>query len=231
MKTIFLILSVVALGTAARASAGTIAGTVRAEGKPQAEQQASDGKYDDRRFKFVERVNYAELRDFVVYLDGPIGDKPAAPEKHVTVNTRRIAQKGAVFQPHVLPVVVGTVIEWPNNDEIFHNVFSMSEAMPFDLGLYKNPEVKRLPFDKAGRIDVFCSIHANMHCIVLVLQNPYFAMSDDRGRYAVTNIPPGTYTLKAWHERLPAQSREITVPAVGDVKADFVLGITNLPKY
>jgi hypothetical protein len=70
-----------------------------------------------------------------------------------------------------------------------------------------------------------------MHCIILVLQNPYFVMSDDRGRYGITNIPAGTYTLKAWHERLPAQSREITVPAVGDVKADFVLGITNLPKY
>ena len=231
MKTILLFTFIVACGSWSHAIAGDIHGTVRAEGKSQPDSAASDGKYDDRRFKFVERVIYAELRDFVVYLDGPVGEKPAPPEKPVTINTRRIAQKGAVFTPHVLPVVVGTVIEWPNNDDIYHNVFSMSEVMPFDLGLYKNPEVKKFAFEKAGRIDVFCSIHANMHCIVLVLQNPYYSLADDRGRYAITNIPPGTYTLKAWHERLPAQTKQITVPQSGDVKADFILGITNLPKY
>jgi len=233
MKTLHLIAVAAVLVTAERAVAGgAITGTVRAEGKTQAESSASDGKYEDRKYKFVERVNYSELRDFVVYLDGPVGERPAPPEKPLSVNTRRIAQKGAVFLPHVLPVVEGTVIEWSNNDEIFHNVFSMSEAKTFDLQMYKgNPPEKRVTFDKSGRVDVFCSIHANMHCIILVLQNPYFALADDRGRYSITNVPPGTYTLKAWHERLPAQSREITVPKTGDVKADFVLGISNLPKY
>src|SRR4029079_18714624 len=123
------------------------------------------------------------------------------------------------FLPHVLPIVAGTTVEWPNNDDIFHNVFSMSEANPFDLGLYKNPDVKRVPFNKAGRVDVFCSIHANMNCVVDVLENPWFAVADAGGKYAITNVPPGTYKLKAWHERLPSQTQEITVPAEGEVKA------------
>ncbi|MGN6552212.1 MAG: plastocyanin/azurin family copper-binding protein [Verrucomicrobiota bacterium] len=231
MKTIVLFSTVVFLG-ALFGRAGTITGTVRAEGKREAEQTASDGKYDSRKYKFAERVNYAELQDFVVYIDGDLGQKSAPPEKPLTVDTRRIAQKGATFSPHVLPVVAGTTVEWPNNDEIFHNVFSMSEVKPFDLDLYKGlPPDKHVTFDKTGRVDVFCSIHAKMHCVVLVLQNPYFAAVDPSGNYSITNVPAGTYKLKAWHERLPAQSREITVPEKGELKVDFVLGITNLPKY
>ena len=231
MKKISLILCAAALIVTAALRAGTISGSVRAEGKPEAEQAAA-GKYDSRKYKFAERVHYAELRDFVIYIDGSVGDKPVTPPAAVSVDTRRIAQQGASFQPHVLPVLVGTTVEWPNNDDIYHNVFSMSEAGSFDLQLYKgNPPEKKYTFAKPGRVDVFCSIHANMHCVVLVLQNPYFAVADDAGRYSITNVPPGKYTLKAWHERLPAQAREISVPETGDVKINFVLGITNLPKY
>jgi len=98
--------------------------------------------------------------------------------------------------------------------------------------LYKNnPADKRVLFDKAGRVDVFCSIHANMHCVVLVLENPYFAVADERGRFAITNVPAGTYQLKAWHERVPGQVKEVVVPDKGEAKADFFLSVTNLPKY
>jgi Carboxypeptidase regulatory-like domain len=79
-------------------------------------------------------------------------------------------------------------------------------------------------------VDVYCSIHKDMYCIVLVLENPYFASTDEKGNYTITNVPPGRYKLKAWHERLPADEREIIVPADGEVKADFVLTIKNLPK-
>src|SRR2546427_734467 len=101
--------------------AGNISGTVRAEGKPAADSGAVGGKYDSRQFKFVERVNYAEMRDFVVYVEGPVGGQPVAPEKPTQIVTRRVQQKGALFSPHVLPVVVGTTVEWPNYDEILHN--------------------------------------------------------------------------------------------------------------
>ncbi|HEU5395979.1 MAG TPA: carboxypeptidase-like regulatory domain-containing protein, partial [Verrucomicrobiae bacterium] len=82
-----------------------------------------------------------------------------------------------------------------------------------------------------GRVDVFCSIHENMHCIVLVRENPYFAVTDADGNYKIPNVPAGTYKLEAWHERLPAEEKEITVSTNGEVKVNFTLGIKNLPKY
>ena len=213
--------------------AGDITGTVRAEAKAGTEQNesAAQAAYSSRKFKFAEKVDYAAMRDFVVCLEGKIGTN-AAPTNVIAVTTSRVAQKGAVFTPHVLPVLAGTTVEWPNHDDIFHNVFSDSDAKQFDLGLYKeNPADKRVTFDKAGKVDVYCSIHASMHCVVLVMENPYFATTDADGHFTITNVPPGTYKLKAWHERLPADEKEITVPASGTVNADFVLTIKNLPKY
>ena len=210
------------------ASGGAITGTVKAEGKAELGQAASGGKYDSRKFKFVEKINYDELRDFVVFIEGRTTNQLRIAEITETVLT----QKDAIFRPHVLPVYLGTTVKWPNQDEIFHNVFSMSEPKQFDLGLYKgSPEAKALRFDKAGRVDVFCSIHSAMHCIILVLENPYFAVADDKGRFVIKDVPPGSYTLKAWHERLPAQTQEITVTETGVAKVDFTLGIRNLPKY
>ena len=215
----------------AHAHAGTITGTVRAQGKPGAEAGAAGGKYDSRQFKFVERVNYDELTDFIVYIEGKVGTNLAPDSPPQVVETKReVKQKGAIFSPHVLPIMAGTTVEWPNNDDIMHNVFSFSESNPFDLGLYKAPDVKNWTFNKPGRVDVFCSIHTRMSCIVLVLENPFFARANEKGQYVISKVPPGTYKLKAWHERLPSQSKEVTVGESGEVKLDFVLGITNLPK-
>jgi plastocyanin len=209
------------------ASAGTITGTVRAAGRGGADEAAGGGgKYESRKFKFAERVDYSALRDFVVYIEGPVGEKPEPPQTPLQI----VVQKDAQFAPHVLPVVVGTKVEWPNRDEIFHNAFSMSDAKQFDLGLYKE-KAKIVEFDKPGRVDVFCSIHTTMHCIVLVLENSFFALTDAHGRYAIANVPAGTYRLKAWHERVPAQIHEVVVPESGEVKADFSLTIAGLPEY
>jgi plastocyanin len=232
MKTFFYLIAFIAIAVQS-VRGGTIVGKVRAEGKTAPGGDDAGGAYASRKYKFAEKVDYDAMHDFVIYIKGTVGTNAVvAPSNHVVVNTTRISQDGAIFNPHVLPIVAGTTVEWPNNDQIFHNVFSMSEAKSFDLGLYKgNPEGKRLTFDKAGRVDVFCSIHANMHCIVLVLENPYFALADDHNHYSISNVPPGTYQLTAWHERMPAQTKEITVPASGNVEADFVLGIGALPKY
>jgi plastocyanin len=225
------ILAAIGMGTTL-SQAGTITGLVRAHGKEGLEQGDGGGKYDSRKYKFAERIDYGEVRDFVVYIESTAGTNTAIAEKPVAVvTTRKINQKGAMFSPRVLPVMVGTTVEWPNQDSIFHNVFSISDAKPFDLGLYKHPEVKRVTFDKPGRVDAFCSIHKAMNCIILVVETPYFAATDDQGRYTITSVPPGTYRLKAWHERLPRQVKEVIVPNSGEVRVDFLLGITNLPKY
>ena len=214
-------------------SAGTIVGSVRATGKTGVDEGGdAGGAYTSRKFKFVPKVDYSAMRDFVVYIDGSFGTNVAPSTNVASVATRRIAQHGAMFTPHVLPVMVGTTVEWPNDDAIFHNVFSVSDAKNFDLGLYKgNPPNKRITFDKPGRADVFCSIHSDMHCVVLVLENPYFAPTDGDGNYKILDVPPGKYKLKAWHERLPADEKEITVPESGEVRVDFTLGIKNLPQY
>ena len=213
-------------GAAARA--GTITGSVHAQGKAGADQDAAGGKYDSRKFKFAERVDYSQFRDFVVYVDQPVSEKalpPAAP-LHVVVH------KDAAFSPHVLPVLVGTTVDWPNHDEIFHNAFSFSEAKSFDLGLYKDTDkAKPVTFDKPGRVDVFCSIHSTMHCVILVLENRYFASTDARNRFTIPDVPAGTYKLKAWHERLPATVKEVSVPENGEINVDFTLGVTGLPQY
>src|SRR5881227_2656764 len=103
MKTVFLFV-LMALTLSASAQGGTITGIVRAEGKSGAEADALCGKYDSRQFKFIERINYAELRDFLVFIEGPAG-KVVPPDKPAQVKTERITQKGATFVPHVLPVV------------------------------------------------------------------------------------------------------------------------------
>ena len=204
--------------------AGTIVGTVQARSK-SGPDGAAGGKYDSRKFKFAELVDYESLRDFVVCIEGPVGTnavQPSTPARIVTKKT--VSQKGAAFTPRILPVMVGATIEWPNEDEIFHNVFSISEAKEFDLGLYKKPEVKQVTFDKTGRVDVFCSIHSSMNCVVLVVENQFFATTDDKGHYTITGVPPGTYQLKAWHERLPSQRQTVTVGETGEVRMNFVLG-------
>jgi plastocyanin len=207
--------------------AGTIKGHVKAQPRPEAMEDVESGKYENRKYKFLERVDYDEMKDFIVYVDQPISNTNQPPPKPMQV----VIQKDGTFKPHVLPVMVGTTVEWPNNDDIFHNVFSMSEAKPFDLGFYKSHEVKRVTFDKPGRVDIFCSIHTRMSCIVLVLENPFFASTDKNGNYQIANLPAGTYRLKAWHERLPSQIMDVTVPVNGEISQDFVLTVTGLPKY
>ena len=208
--------------------AGTIRGTIRAEAPPGADRPGeSGGAYASRKWKFVEKIDYAHLTDFVVYIDQPVDEGNAAARSPQAVTT----QKDASFEPHVLPVAVGTTVRWPNQDDIFHNVFSMSEPKQFDLGLYHGEKTPEIRFDRAGRVDVFCAIHSKMHCIILVVPNPYFAKADAKGRFTIKDVPAGTYKLRGWHERLPSRLVEVVVPAEGEVKVDLVLGLSELPKY
>ena len=105
-----------------------------------------------------------------------------------------------------------------------------SEAKSFDLGLYKD-ETKIVPFDKPGRVDVFCAIHKSMHCIVLVLENSFFSATNEEGHYHVPDVPAGTYRLRAWHERLPSLLKTVEVPSNGTIRVDFNLSIDTLPQY
>ena len=208
--------------------AGTITGTIKASGAPTPEGAAGAGNYQSRRYKFAEKVDYDRLTDFVIYLDAPIASvTPAGTTPPVAITT----QKNAVFEPHVLAIAAGTTVKWPNEDDIYHNVFSMSETKEFNLGLYHQEKTPLVTFDKAGRVDVFCAIHSQMYCIILVVPNHFFTKVDANQRFTIKGVPAGTYKLRAWHERLPGQIKEIVVPAEGEVRVDFNLGLAELPKY
>src|SRR6266571_5547426 len=104
-----------------------------------------------------------------------------------------------MFRPLVLPVMVGSTVDFPNNDDLFHNVFSYSQAKEFDLGRYPRGQKKSIKFDKPGIVKVYCDIHSYMYATILVLKNPFFAVPDEEGNYHIDNIPEGVYTLNFWY--------------------------------
>ena len=181
---------------------------------------------------YVRRPNPAEIgmpashgatdrRRSVVYLDpapraaGDVREEPRA----------RMDQRDETFIPHVLAIVAGTVVDFPNNDETYHNVFSLSREKTFDLGRYAAGRSKAVRFDRPGIIRVFCDIHAHMSAFILVFSHRYFAVTDDEGRYRLENVPPGRYNVVAWNESTPRQMRQVVVSdAVGDVELNFELG-------
>ena len=141
-----------------------------------------------------------------------------------------LIQRDVAFHPHVLPIQKGTEVRWPNEDDIFHNVFSLSPTKTFNLGYYKT-EPKTLLFEKTGRVDVFCAIHKDMHAIILILDTPFFHMANPNEPFRFTDVPAGTYNLRAWHERLPESVVEVIVPAEGTVTQDLSMGFDNLPEF
>ena len=132
-------------------------------------------------------------------------------------------QRNESFVPHVLAIVAGTTVDFPNSDPTYHNVFSLSKPRRFDLGRYAAGRSKSVRFDQPGIVRVFCDIHSHMSAFILVFSHRYFAVTDDDGRYRIDNVPPGTYPVVAWHEALPSDTRRVSVPETGDVDLNFVL--------
>lgn len=127
----------------------------------------------------------------VVWLEAS-GAPVTAPQKVV------IDQRNLAFSPQVLAIRVGTTVEFPNNDKVFHNVFSWRDGKKFDLGMYPKGAVKRIVFDRPGLARLFCNIHPNMAAYIMAVDSPYFAVSNEKGTFVLTGVPPGTYTYHAW---------------------------------
>jgi len=129
----------------------------------------------------------------VVYLEGTFAKAETQP-------VVQMAQKDLTFVPTLLPVRVGTKVEFPNFDDTYHNIFSYSPAKRFDLGRYRSDE-KPVPaeiFDVAGLVTLHCDIHEHMRALILVLDTPHFVITEPDGRFKLSGLPPGHYTLKAW---------------------------------
>jgi plastocyanin len=130
--------------------------------------------------------------DAVVWLDAP--DVVSTARRPQAV----LDQRNLSFSPHVLAVQLGTKVEFPNHDRVFHNVFSYRDGRRFNLGLYPVGTVKEVPFDQPGLSRVFCNIHPQMAAYVMVVDTPYFAVSDKAGRFSIPELRPGTYRYHAW---------------------------------
>jgi plastocyanin len=130
-------------------------------------------------------------------------------------------QKNLQFHPQVLPVMVGTKVEFPNRDNLFHNVFSYSQAKEFDLGRYPKDDSRSVTFDRPGVVRVYCDIHSHMSATILVLKHPYFTSPDDSGVYVLSRVPPGRYKVVLWYDRDPVERKTVEVKAGEDLQLDF----------
>lgn len=161
-------------------------------------------------------------RRSVVYLDpAPRAAFDARDEPRA-----RIDQRNESFVPHVLAIVAGTTVDFPNSDVTYHNVFSLSRTKSFDLGRYAAGRSKSVRFDRPGIVRVFCEIHSHMSAFILVFAHRFFAVTDDEGRYRIEGVPPGTYTLAVWNETLQGDPprRQVTISETGgEITADFTI--------
>jgi plastocyanin len=144
----------------------------------------------------------------VVWLEGGPGGRPAPVQAEIST-----AEKA--FSPHVLVLPVGSTVAFPNHDPFNHNVFSLSEEQPFDLGLYGRGEARSIRLERAGIIRVYCNVHAQMSALLVVRDGPFFAQPSGDGSFLLPAVPPGHYILHAWHERAPELTRPLEVPAAG----------------
>ncbi len=140
----------------------------------------------------------------VVYLDGP--GLHSAPLAKAMVD-----QRDKVFSPHVSVVTRGTTVRFPNDDSVFHNVFAYFQAKKFDLGMYPRGASKSVTFDKTGLVVLLCSIHSYMSAYIMVVDTPCYAVCDAKGHFRLPPVPPGTYTLSAWHESGATLTKTVTV--------------------
>jgi len=149
-----------------------------------------------------------ELKNVVIYLEpAPQG----VPANSASGGHPVMKQEGLAFVPHVLPVLKGSTVEFPNEDPIFHNVFSLSKAASFDLGRYPRGASKSVRFDGPGIVKVFCHIHSDMSAVIIVLDNPFFTAPDTQGRFQIAGIPSGDYRAVGWHERARPQVLKVRI--------------------
>ena len=156
----------------------------------------------------------------VVYVEAIPGKEFPPPAKHIVMD-----QKGLLFQPHIEIIPVGATVDFLNSDKVQHNIFwpavSGDKKMSHNMGTWPTGEIRSFKFDKPGVVPLLCNVHPEMSGYLLVVPTSYYALSDATGTYKIENLPPGQYTVTAWHEGMKNQSKPVTVS--GDASVDFAL--------
>jgi plastocyanin len=226
-KYLCILAAMIALTVSAQAQ--NITGTIRIE-KRLTKQRVTPSISVYQRGAAVELGKDAEENplDFersrvVIYLEGvdPAGISPADPA------TLKIQQLNRRFSPDLLVVPVGSTVSFPNMDPIFHNIFSLSKPKSFDLGSYDKGETREVRFPKPGIVEVYCHLHPNMEATIVVTPNRWYAQSDKAGQYRIPDVPPGRYTVVAWHKSAGFFRKSILVESGHDSEANFFIPISD----
>jgi plastocyanin len=175
-----------------------------------------------RSIPTVGLASESELRHVVVYVKD-------APKTTVTAMRAEIRQRNENFVPRVVAVTVGSIVDFPNDDPIYHNVFSLSRSKTFDLGRFPQGRSRGQLFDKPGVVKVFCQIHSHMSATVLVFDHPWFAVPDEQGMFDLPGVPPGAHQITAWHERLGDTTQQLRVETGRPTTIDFILPVPAQP--
>jgi plastocyanin len=210
-----LVLGPLLLGTAAPPAPGAIRGRVQVlrEVPPVAPRPSV------AELGMPRTPDLPDRRQSVVYLE-------TAPQRAFEEQPglrARLDQRNQTFVPYVLPVAVGTTVEFTNSDSTYHNVFSLSKARRFDLGRYGRGRSKSVRFDQPGVVRVFCDIHSHMSAFILVFAHRFFSVTDAEGRYHIEGLPPGSYSVVAWNDGQERETRTVQVREGEATEVDFVV--------
>jgi plastocyanin len=161
----------------------------------------------------------------VVYLEGA-GLADSNAENHVSqIQPPQVQQIDRRFLPDLLVVPIGSTVSFPNMDPIFHNIYSLSKPKSFDLGSYDKGENRKVTFQKPGIVDVYCHLHPNMAATILVTPNRWYTRPDRSGQFRIPDVPPGQYTIVAWHKSAGFFRKNITVQSEHTAVADFFIPV------
>ena len=177
------------------------------------------GAYGARRVEKGPAEGGTELTNVVVFLqDGP---RPAT----LPPGRARIVQENETFVPRVIAITRGSTVDFPNADPFFHDVFSLSRSGTFDLGSYPRGQTKSHQFRKAGLVKVYCHIHSHMTASIMVFDHPFFAIPKADGTFTIHDVPPGSYQVSAWHERIGEHVQPVRIEAGRPSEIQFALPI------
>lgn len=165
------------------------------------------------------------VQNVVIYLQGGEALRQAAAPIDSSLERPVMRQEDEAFVPHVLPIRVGTTVEFPNGDPLFHDVFSLSSTKTFELHRYPQGESRTVTFARPGVVDVFCHIHSDMAGYIVVVDNGYYTIPDSAGAFHLDGVPPGDYRLVAWYERSGPVVARVHVDAGGVTRQDMQIPV------
>jgi hypothetical protein len=177
--------------------------------------------YGARRVEKAAPRSGSELLNVIVFIQ----DAPKVTPLPLTRPVPGILQEGEMFTPRVVAITKGSTVDFPNGDPVIHDVFSLSRSATFDLGSYPRGQTRSHLFRQAGLVKVYCHIHSHMSASIMVFDHTFFTIPKADGSFTIDNVPPGSYKVSAWHERIGETSQPVTIEAGRTADIQFALPI------